>query len=493
MAGSEDPREEEQSDLARPQPPGLLERDRRAGLGVSDPSRKDLEALFLELRRPGRGGREHDLVAAAAQRAGEAEQRTHVPVSGRGAEEEPHPAIFPGIACAALPFTREMATYRELLARVKGEIDEIGAAEARERHGETLFVDVRERDEWEEGIVPGAVHIPRGNLESRIEGLVPDRSREIVLYCSGGSRSAFAAKALQDLGYEHVTSLTGGFTDWKRNGFPIETPRSLSPDQRRRYSRHLLIPEVGEAGQERLLGGRVLLIGAGGLGSPASLYLAAAGVGTLGIVDADVVDDSNLQRQIVHSTESLGEPKVESAKRTIQALNPDVEVKTFEERLTSENVERILGEGWDVIVDGADNFPTRYLVNDASIWHGIPVVHGSIYRFEGQVTVFNPGEGPCYRCLFPSPPPPELAPSCAEGGVLGVLPGIVGSLQANEALKLVLGIGDSLQGRLLLLDALGTTIDEVSVQRDPDCPVCGEHPSITEYVDYVEFCAGVGR
>ena len=235
----------------------------------------------------------------------------------------------------------------------------------------------------------------------------------------------------------------------------------------------------------------MLLIGAGGLGSPASLYLAAAGVGTLGIVDADVVDDSNLQRQIVHSTDRLGEPKVESAKRTIEALNPDVVVKTYEERLTSENVERILGEGWDVIVDGADNFPTRYLVNDASVWHGIPVVHGSIYRFEGQVTVFNPGEGPCYRCLFPTPPPPELAPSCAEGGVLGVLPGIVGSLQANEALKLVLGIGESLQGRLLLLDALGTTFDEVAVQRDPACPVCGEHPTITEYVDYVEFCQGV--
>ena len=316
-----------------------------------------------------------------------------------------------------------MATYRELLAQVKREIDEVGAAEARERHGEALFVDVREREEWEEGVVPGAVHVPRGQLESRIEGLVPDRSREIVLYCSGGSRSAFAAKALQELGYENVTSLTGGFTDWKRNGFPVETPRSLTPDQRRRYSRHLLIPEVGEAGQERLLGGRVLLIGAGGLGSPASLYLAAAGVGTLGIVDADVVDDSNLQRQIVHSTDTLGEPKVRSAKRTIEALNPDVEVKTYEERLTSENVERIFGEGWDVIVDGADNFPTRYLVNDASVWHGIPVVHGSIYRFEGQVTVFNPGEGPCYRCLFPTPPPPELAPSCAEGGVLGVLPG----------------------------------------------------------------------
>ncbi len=389
-----------------------------------------------------------------------------------------------------------MATYRELLAQVKGEIDEVSAADAKARQGAALFVDVRERDEWEEGVVPGAVHVPRGQLESRIEGLVPDREREIVLYCAGGSRSAFAAKALQELGYENVSSLTGGFTDWKRNGYPVETPRSLTPDQRRRYSRHLLIPEVGEAGQERLLAGRVLLIGAGGLGSPASLYLAAAGVGTLGIVDADVVDDSNLQRQIVHSTDSLGEPKVASAKRTIEALNPDVNVKAYEERLTSENVDRILGpdpdgRAWDVIVDGADNFPTRYLVNDASVWHGIPVVHGSIYRFEGQATVFNPGEGPCYRCLFPTPPPPELAPSCAEGGVLGVLPGIIGSLQANEALKLLLGIGDTLQGRLLLFDALGTTLDEVSVQRDPGCPVCGEEPTITEYVDYAEFCAGV--
>ena len=320
---------------------------------------------------------------------------------------------------------------------------------------------------------------------------MPDRSTELVLYCSAGSRSAFAAKALDELGYANVTSLIGGFTDWKRNGYPIETPSSLTPDQRRRYSRHLLIPEVGETGQDRLLNSRVLLIGAGGLGSPASLYLAAAGVGTLGIVDADVVDDSNLQRQIVHSTDRLGEPKVLSAQRTIEALNPDVEVKAYEERLTSENVERILGEGWDVIVDGADNFPTRYLVNDASVWHGIPVVHGSIYRFEGQVTVFNPGEGPCYRCLFPTPPPPELAPSCAEGGVLGVLPGIVGSFQANEALKLLLGIGDTLQGRLLLLDALVTSVDEVVVKRDPSCPVCGEHPTITEYVDYVEFCAGV--
>ena len=349
---------------------------------------------------------------------------------------------------------------------------------------------MREREEWEEGIVPGAVHIPRGQPRVADRGPRPRPlagDRPLLL-----RRLALCVRreVAQELGYENVTSLTGGFTDWKRNGFPVETPRSLTPDQRRRYSRHLLIPEVGEAGQERLLACRVLLIGAGGLGSPASLYLAAAGVGTLGIVDADVVDDSNLQRQIVHSTDRLGEPKVLSAKRTLEALNPDVDVKTYEERLTSENVERILGDGWDVIVDGADNFPTRYLVNDASVWHGIPVVHGSIYRFEGQVTVFNPGEGPCYRCLFPTPPPPELAPSCAEGGVLGVLPGIVGSLQANEALKLLLGIGDSLQGRLLLLDALGTTIDEVAVQRDPACPVCGEHPTITEYVDYVEFCAG---
>ena len=383
-----------------------------------------------------------------------------------------------------------MATYRELLAQVKGEIDEIGAADARERTESALFLDVREQDEWDEGAVPGAIHVPRGQLESRIEGLVPDKTRELVVYCSGGSRSAFAAKSLGELGYESVASLTGGFTDWKRNGYPIETPQTLTPPQRARYSRHLLIPEVGEAGQQRLLDSRVLLIGAGGLGSPASLYLAAAGVGTLGIIDADVVDDSNLQRQIIHSTKRLGEPKVQSAKDTIEALNPDVQVKGYEERLTSENVERILADGWDVIVDGADNFPTRYLVNDASVWNDIPVVHGSIYRFEGQVTVFKPGDGPCYRCLFPTPPPPELAPSCAEGGVLGVLPGIIGSLQANEALKLVLGIGDGLQGRLLLFDALATTVDEVVVKRDPSCPVCGESPTITEYVDYVEFCAG---
>src|SRR5437879_4539632 len=265
-------------------------------------------------------------------------------------------------------------------------------------------------------------------------------------------------------------------------------PRTLDDQKRARYSRHLLIPEVGEEGQLELLDSRILLIGAGGLGSPASLYLAAAGVGTLGIVDDDVVDATNLQRQIVHSTERLGESKAESAKQTIEALNPDVQVKLFKERLTSENVDRILSEGWDVIVDGADNFPTRYLLNDASVWHGIPIVHGSIFRFEGQVTVFKPYEGPCYRCLFPQPPPPELAPSCAEGGVLGVLPGVIGSLQASETLKLCMGIGETLAGRLLLFDALSTEFSEVTLRRDPNCPVCGEHPTITEYGDYGEVC-----
>ena len=371
---------------------------------------------------------------------------------------------------------------------MKGEIAEVDARGAQDLDG-AIFVDVRERDEWEEGHLPGAVHVSRGNLESRIEGVAPDREQPVVLYCAVGARSAFAAKTLTELGYENVTSLAGGFTDWKRNGYEVVLPRSLSPEKRTRYSRHLLIPEIGEAGQLKLLDSRVLLIGAGGLGSPASLYLAAAGVGRIGIVDADIVDETNLQRQIVHSLDTLGSPKVDSAQRTIAALNPDVEVRTYRERLTSENVDRILDEGWDVIVDGADNFPTRYLVNDASVWHDIPVVHGSIYRFEGQVTVFKPGDGPCYRCLFPEPPPAELAPSCAEGGVLGVLPGIIGSLQTSEALKLAVGIGDPLIGRLLLFDALTTEFSEVRVQRNPDCPVCGEDPTITEYVDYVEFCA----
>jgi molybdopterin/thiamine biosynthesis adenylyltransferase/rhodanese-related sulfurtransferase len=385
-----------------------------------------------------------------------------------------------------------MPSYRELLQQVRDEIAEVDATRARELidSGEVFLVDVREQNEWDEGHIAGAVHIPRGNLESRIERAAPDPSRQILIYCAAGNRSVFATRTLEELGYTDVASLAGGFTDWKRNGFPVELSAGLDAPKRARYSRHLLIPEVGEEGQLKLLDSKILLIGAGGLGSPASLYLAAAGVGRLGIVDADVVDESNLQRQIVHSTERLGEPKVDSAKRTIEALNPDVQVVAYKERLTSENVERILADGWDVIVDGADNFPTRYLVNDASVWHGIPVVHGSIYRFEGQVTVLKPGEGPCYRCLFPTPPPPELAPSCAEGGVLGVLPGIIGSLQANEALKLALGIGEPLVGRLLLFDALVNEFTEMKLRRDPDCPVCGEHPTITDYIDYVEFCSG---
>jgi molybdopterin/thiamine biosynthesis adenylyltransferase/rhodanese-related sulfurtransferase len=370
------------------------------------------------------------------------------------------------------------------------QVPAIPLAEARELlDGDTLFLDVREQQEWDLGHVPDALHIPRAQVDARIEEAAPDKSQRIVVYCAVGQRSFLAGQTLLARGYERVENLVDGFIGWERRGYPSVVPSTLPVDQRRRYSRHLLIPEVGEEGQRTLLNARVLLVGAGGLGSPASLYLAAAGVGTIGIVDEDVVDDSNLQRQIVHSTARLGEPKVESARQTLEALNPDVDVRTFRERLTSENIDRILGEGWDVIVDGADNFPTRYLVNDASVWHDIPVVHGSIYRFEGQVTVFKPGEGPCYRCLFPTPPPPEFAPSCAEGGVLGVLPGIIGSLQASEALKLVLGIGDSLVGRLQLFDALGATFTEVALRRDPECPVCGEHPTITEYIDYIEFCS----
>jgi molybdopterin/thiamine biosynthesis adenylyltransferase/rhodanese-related sulfurtransferase len=380
-----------------------------------------------------------------------------------------------------------MPTYRELLQETKSEIDEIDAGAAKALEG-AVWIDVREADEWQEGHLPGAVHIPRGFLESRVEGAAPDKSTQVVVYCASAARSAFAAKTLQELGYQHVHSLAGGFTDWKRNGLEITMPRTLSPERRARYSRHILIPEIGEEGQLKLLDARVLLIGAGGLGSPASLYLAAAGIGTLGIIDADIVDESNLQRQIAHSLDTLGMPKVDSAKGAIERLNPDVNVVTYRERLTSENIDRILDDGWDIIVDGADNFPTRYLVNDASVWRGIPVVHGSIYRFEGQITVFKPHDGPCYRCLFPEPPPPELAPSCSEGGVLGVLPGIVGSLQTNEAIKLAAGIGDPLVGRLLLFDALATEFNEVKIERRADCPVCGDHPTITEYIDYVEFC-----
>jgi len=393
-----------------------------------------------------------------------------------------------GMPPADAILSEAMATFRELLQQTKAEIEEVDAREAQELDGAT-WIDVRRHDEWDEGYIPGSVHIPRGSLESRIESRVPDHSQPVVIYCASGERSAFAAKTLAELGYERPVSLVGGFTDWKRNGYEIALPRTLSPERRARYSRHTLIPEIGEEGQLRLLDSKILLLGAGGLGSPAALYLAAAGVGHIGIIDADIVDESNLQRQIVHSLNTLGTPKVDSAKRTIEALNPDVQVTTYRERLTSENIDQILDDGWEIVVDGTDNFPTRYLMNDAAVWRGIPVVYGSIYRFEGQVSVFKAGEGPCYRCLFPAPPPPELAPSCSEGGVLGVLPGVVGSLQTNEALKLALGIGDPLIGRLLIYDALAGEFDEMRIKRNPDCPVCGEHPTITEYVDYVEFCA----
>jgi sulfur-carrier protein adenylyltransferase/sulfurtransferase len=367
---------------------------------------------------------------------------------------------------------------------------EIGPARANERLQGTdppLLVDIREDWELEAGRIVPSEHVPMSDLGTRLD---PYRSRSLVLYCAHGNRSLRLARALSDAGFEDVVSLAGGIKGWAEEGLPVDVPGELDEAQRMRYSRHVLIPEIGVAGQQRLLASKVLVVGAGGLGSPAALYLAAAGVGRLGIVDDDVVDESNLQRQVLHSTAALGEPKVASGERRLRELNPDVEVVAYQERLSAESVDRILDEDWEVIVDGADNFPTRYLLNDASVWHGIPVVHGSIFRFEGQATVFAPGAGPCYRCLFPQPPPPELAPSCAEGGVLGVLPGVIGSIQGAEALKLVLGIGEPLIGRLLLYDALAGSFDEVAVRRDPDCPVCGDAPTITEYVDYVEFCAG---
>ncbi|MGH2346940.1 MAG: molybdopterin-synthase adenylyltransferase MoeB [Chloroflexota bacterium] len=382
-------------------------------------------------------------------------------------------------------------SFQQLLRETRDRVrEESPLAVAARLRGATrpVVLDVREQDEVEQGIVAGARHIPRGFLESRIEQEVPDRETPIVIYCAGGTRSALAAASLETLGYTDVVSMSEGFNGWKNAGQPFVVPRTLSASQRNRYSRHLLIPEVGEAGQMRLLDSKVLLIGAGGLGSPAALYLAAAGVGTIGLVDADVVDESNLQRQILHSTESVGQAKTASARRTLEALNPDVKVIEHTERMVADNVLEIIAD-YDVIVDGADNFPTRYLLNDASLLANKPVVHGSIFRFEGQLTVFKPHEGPCYRCLFPEPPPAELAPSCSEAGVLGVLPGIVGCLQGSETLKLLLGIGDSLVGRLLLFDALESKFRELRLRRNPQCPACGDHATLTQVTDLEFACA----
>jgi molybdopterin/thiamine biosynthesis adenylyltransferase/rhodanese-related sulfurtransferase len=360
-----------------------------------------------------------------------------------------------------------MASFRELLQQAKAEIREVDTAGGEQllADGWTLL-DVREPDEYEQGAIVGSVHIPRGQLESSIENRVPDRSTPLVAMCAGGVRSAFAAVTLEQMGYTDVVSMDGGFNKWKDEGRAWARPRTLSPDQRNRYQRHLLVPEVGEEGQLKLLDAKVLLLGAGGLGSPAALYLAAAGVGTIGIIDMDVVDESNLQRQVLHNVDRVGDRKVDSAKKTLTALNPDVNVVTYDARLGADNVMEIL-DGYDVVVDGADNFPSRYLLNDASVKLGIPVVHGSIFRFEGQVTVFDPRNGPTYRDMLPEPPPPEMAPSCAEAGVLGVLPGIVGSVQALEAIKLILGVGDSLRGRLVAFDALEMSFREFKLRPDP--------------------------
>jgi molybdopterin/thiamine biosynthesis adenylyltransferase/rhodanese-related sulfurtransferase len=380
-----------------------------------------------------------------------------------------------------------MPTPRELLSAAKAEIREIEPAEVARDLSRYHLLDVREPDEYEQGAVPGAVHVPRGQLEFTVEGRLPDKSAPVAVYCAGGVRSAFATKTLQDLGYLDVVSVIGGFNRWKDEGLPWSAPRTLTSDQRNRYHRHLLLPEVGEIGQQKLLDAKVLLLGAGGLGSPAALYLAAAGVGTIGIIDMDVVDASNLQRQVLHNMDRIGERKVDSAKKTLTALNPDLEVITYDTRLGAHNVLEII-DGYDVIVDGTDNFPTRYLVNDASLVKKIPVVHGSIFRFEGQVTVFAPYVGPCYRCMIPEPPPAELAPSCAEAGVLGVLPGIVGSIQALEALKLLLNLGDPLIGRLLNFDALEESFRTFKIRRDPECPACGDHAGEIVIAEYDEYC-----
>lgn len=384
-----------------------------------------------------------------------------------------------------------MATFRELLADTKSEIIEINTADAEAliaADPTVIVLDVREPDEYEQGALENVIHIPRGHLEGQIESRIADHDAKIVVYCAGGVRSAFAVKTLQELGYADTLSLEGGFGKWKNEDRPWKTPTTLSAEQRNRYARHLLLPEVGEAGQQQLLDAKVLLLGAGGLGSPAALYLAAAGVGTMGIIDMDVVDESNLQRQILHNLDRIGDRKVDSAKKTIALLNPDVNVVTYDVRLDASNVMDVIA-GYDVIVDGADNFPSRFLLNDASVKLGIPVVHGSIFRFEGRVTVFDPMNGPTYRDMVPVPPPPELAPSCSEAGVLGVLPGIVGSLQALETIKIILDLGDRLVGRILTFDSLEMAFREYNLRRDPGLEVTYENRDRIVIAEYDDLCA----
>jgi molybdopterin/thiamine biosynthesis adenylyltransferase/rhodanese-related sulfurtransferase len=390
-----------------------------------------------------------------------------------------------------------VASVAEPVERVKERIDLIANEKARDEieAGKARLIDVREPHEWDEAHLEGATHVPQGELLDRITEVAPDRSERLVLYCRTDNRSSRAADALQDLGYENVSVMRGGIVGWQEAGFPVVAPEGLSPEQRMRYSRHTLLPEVGVDGQVKLLNSKVLLIGAGGLGAPSAFYLAAAGVGTIGIVDDDVVDESNLQRQVIHTTDRVGMPKTASARASIEALNPDVKVVEHRTRLNAENILEII-EDYDVLVDGADNFPTRYLLNDASVRLRKPVVSASILGFDGQISTFLPYEGPCYRCLYPVPPPPEMAPSCGAAGVLGVMAGVMGLLQANEVIKLVAGIGEPLIGRLLLYDSLGTRFTELKVKRDPDCPICGDHaPEISEsemgkFPDYEAFCAG---
>lgn len=384
-----------------------------------------------------------------------------------------------------------MTTFSELIKDVKSQIRETDVESVQNRiqsSDDFVLIDCRERDEFVDGHLPNATFVPRGFLDLKIESMVGDRSTPIVVYCAGGTRSALAVRDLNALGYENVESMSGGFTAWKRAGYKFDLPKVLNQEQMSRYSRHLIIPEVGEKGQQKLLDAKVLMLGAGGLGSPAALYLAAAGVGTIGLIDDDVVDRSNLQRQVLHTDDRVGIPKVDSAELTLNALNPDVDVKKYQTRLTSDNILEIM-TGYDLVVDGGDNFPTRYLINDACVHLNIPNVHGSVFRFEGQVTSFVPHDGPCYRCLYPEPPPPEFAPSCQEAGVLGVLPGIIGLLQAIEAVKLILGVGEPLKGRLLAFDGLGTEFRELRLRRDPECPACGENAEFTGFIDYEQFCA----